>query len=1122
MSNQRSIAGIRYLFSARVSIFFILVLFGCTQTEINHASSQFQLLESNQTGLNFNCETSQDSNFNMFTYMYFYNGGGIAVGDYNNDGWEDLFFTSNMSENKLFLNQGAKGELLQFKDVTAVAGLEGLSGWTSGASAVDINNDGLLDIYVSQLGDFATIKGKNQFYICQGIKNGIPIFEDKASELGLDFQRFSTQAAFFDYDLDGDLDMYQMNHSLHLNGTFGQRKSFNDVHPTSGDKLLKNENGKFIDVTFEAGIYSTVIGYGLGIVTGDVNLDGYPDIYIGNDFHENDYLYINQQDGTFKEVITEQTMHTSRFSMGVDMADINNDGWTDIMSLDMMPYDPIILKSSSSEPEYKVYDFKRSFGYHHQFARNNLQLNNGDGSFSEIAMFADVHSTDWSWANLFLDFNHDGNKDIFISNGIPRRMNDLDFINFKANDDIRFKANSNNMENKDLLLTEKMPKIKLPNLFFKNNNDLTFENIEQQISNNQASYSNGSVYADLDNDGDLDVVVNNLEDQPFVYKNLTIEKKDTACNYLSFNFQGTPNNINAIGTKVIIFQNNEIISGAYFPVRGYQSSVQKGVHLGVGAGDDIDSVIVIWTDRTYQRIDNYTLNTTQKISWKTGLPTFDFSSLKKQKVSNVQLKDISDEVGLDYVHDENPFIDFNRERLIPQMVSREGPAVAVGDLNGDGLDDLFLGSGKRRRSQVFLQAKNGQFYNNTSTLIVNDSIYEDVDAVLVDIENDGDLDVVIASGGNEYKANSEYRQQRIYINDGGGNFFNKINFPDTYLTASCVLPTDFNQDGLTDFFFGARAEVWQYGIVPTSYLFQNKGNGEFENVTNKYLGEEGKIGLVKNGNWTDIDQDGDEDLLLALEWSTIQIYLNEGNSFVKKEITDEKGFWNFVFPYDFDQDGDVDIVAGNLGLNNKFKNISKKEPLELYVNDFDDNKQVEQILTYYLDGTKIPFANYQELTTTLPMIKKKYIYSKDLANEKFENIFPKEKINQAVKHEATFCQSVFFENKGNLNFEMQVLPDRLQFSTLNAAALIQSPNEENVNLLLAGNFYENNIEMGRYDADYGNVLSFDKNKKMQVDGIKELNVKGQVRRIEAIKIAGKQCYIIVKNDKAVQIVKVEN
>lgn len=1090
-------------------VFSFIFLFSCSSDDSYFFETpQFELLKKDQTNLDFKNEVEASFELNVFNYMYFFNGGGVASGDFNQDGLVDLFFTSNMNSNKLFLNEGN----LKFKDVTQKAKMEGLEGWTSGTSVVDINNDGLLDIYVCQVSNYRYLKGHNQLYINQGNENGIPVFKEEAAKYGLDFQGFGTQASFFDYDLDGDLDCYLLNHSLHQNGTFGRRKTFVETHPTAGDRLLKNENGTFVDVTAEAGIFSTVIGYGLGITTGDINLDGYPDIYIGNDFHENDYLYLNQKDGTFKEVLAQQINHTSRFSMGVDMADINNDGYNEIFSLDMLPADPVILKSSLGEDGLNEYNFKIGHGYHHQFARNSLQLNNGDGSFSEIAMFADVFATDWSWGTLFLDFDHDGYRDIFISNGIPRRMNDIDYFNFRQNSPIDYKSADEKLDSADLKIVERMPQIKLRNKFFKNNvSNLTFADIENQIKNDATSYSNGATYADLDNDGDLDIVVNNFEDEPFIYKNLN--KKDSTQNYLSLELNGSEKNKNAIGARAIIFKGREKIIYEHFPVRGYQSSVDLGLHIGIGDAAEVDSVFLIWSDRTFEKIENIKFNQTQSISWKANLPLFDFSTLQK-KYNSGSFTDITESTKIDFVHEENPFLDFNRETLIPHMVSSEGPAVAVGDINGDGLEDVFFGSSKRRKSQLYFQQPDGSFYNNTSTNILTDSVYEDVDAVFVDIEKDGDLDLVIASGGNEYRLNGKETLQRFYLNDGNGNFSEKQFFPKSNCTASCVLPADFDGDGLVDFFFGARAVPWKYGEVPTSFLFKNLGNGKFENVTSKYSNGLEKVGFVKNGSWADMDSDGDLDLLLAMEWDAIQFFENQGNSFKKKAINSDKGWWNFVYPFDFDMDGDLDFVAGNLGLNSRFKNATKGEPVRLYIEDFDDNKSLDQILTFYLEGREIPFANYAELTKQLVSLKKKFLLSKNMAKANLDEIFDKDKLESATVLEANTFESMYFENTPE-GFKAHPLPDEIQFSTLNAATYF--PKEQ---LLVAGNFFDNNIEMGKYDASYGNILSVGNNRKISYAGsISNIKIKGQVRRIKEIIIAGKRCYIFAKNNAAPQIIR---
>ncbi|MBK9015070.1 MAG: VCBS repeat-containing protein [Saprospiraceae bacterium] len=1120
--------------------------FGCQSKDVENA--QFRLLRKSETGLDFENTPIQNGMFNALSYAYFFNGGGVAAGDFNNDGLVDLFFTSNQSQNKLFINEGN----LKFKDVTENAGLIenlGSQKWNTGASVVDINNDGMLDIYVNTVGDFKNVKDQNQLWVCQKIENGIPFFEDLAIRYNLDLQCFGTQATFFDYDLDGDLDMYQLNHSLHQNGTFGQRKSFaGKQHPLSGDKLMQNDGkGKFTEVTLEAGINSTVIGYGLGIVTGDVNLDGWPDIYIGNDFHENDYLYINQQNGTFKEVLTESMQHTSRFSMGVDCGDVNNDGWADIVSLDMKPEDPTILRSSLGEDGFSTFQFKLGYGYNVQFAQNALQMNLGlkqpsalpqsairNPQFAEISHFAGMFATDWSWSSLFMDFDQDGKKDLFISNGIPRRLNNIDYINFMAGDEKNQKWQFvDSLDQPDLMVVERMPKIKLPNKFFHNVTPapsdgewarlgVKFEDIGSQIAGSQPSYSNGSIYADLDNDGDLDVVTNNIEDEPFIYQNLTVESKLPNHNYLKINLKGSPKNLNAISARAVVFKKNEKISYENYPVRGFQSSMLGPLHLGIGDTATVDSVLLIWPDRSYQRIDGFRYNTTLEVAWKDGLPMFDYKILNGKQVSPFQFSDATAQTGLNFQHKENPFVEFNREGLIPHMVSAEGPALAVGDVNGDGLDDVFFGAAKRVRSALYLQTKQGKFELKTPAAIIADSIFEDVDAVFTDLDKDGDQDLVVAAGGNEYRGKDEAMKQRWYKNDGNGNF-QRIDFQDVYMTAACVSIADFNKDGLSDVFLGARALPWNYGLTPTSVLLQNKGNGQFENVTTAIAPGLAEVGLVKNASWVDLDKNGSPDLLLAMEWGPLTVFYNDGKSLAKSAIRNPQSaiataWWNFALPHDFDGDGDMDILAGNMGLNGRF-NPTPEQPVRMYVADFDKNEQVEQLLTFWLGGKETPFATHAEFIKQLPNLKKKFLFAKDFANASAADLVGVDNLSKAMKLEANEFASMYFENLGDGKFKSHPLPDELQLSSLNAAQLADLDGDGRMEVLLGGNFFECNIEMGRYDANYGNVLSFEKVGKMQVLPLGNLKIDGEVRRIRLVVVNGKPCFVFARNNAGAVVLK---
>ncbi len=1098
-----------------IAIGFILGMF-VFSCENKNKESIFTVLGAEQTGLHFENTLTQTTEFSVFDYMYFFNGGGVAVADFNNDGLPDIYMTANQGTNKMFLNKGD----FQFEDITEQANVGGDGGWSNGVSAVDINNDGLMDLYVSQVGDHKTLKSANQLFICQKIENGIPVYEDEAIAFDLDLVGFGTQTVFVDFDLDGDLDMFQLNHSIHENGTFGQRSDFEaEISEASGDKFFRNENGEFVDATVESGIRSSVLGYGLGITVGDVNNDGYPDIYIGNDFHENDYLYINQQDGTFKEVLTEQMQHTSRFSMGVDVADFNNDGLNDIISLDMLPYDNQILKSSLGEDPYDVYMFKKRFGYNDQFSRNNLQLNNGDGTFSEIALLADVYATDWSWAPLFMDFTNNGRKDLFISNGIPRRMNDIDYTNFQlGSEEQQMKTKLGIMEEEDLKIIEKMPRIKIPNKFFQNTGGYSFTDITTGVENNMDTYSNGAIYADFDNDGDLDLIVNNLEEKPLIYRNMSVENGKSGKS-LRLKLKGNPGNIDAIGSRLIALTSKGVITYEHQPVRGFQSSTLTNFHIGIGDTLAIKEIFLIWPDATYQKIENPKYNQVDTIKWRSGLEKFDYNLLQKNREEPAfAVKDLTDSFGISIKHEENPFIDFVRERLMPHMVSSAGPALAVGDINGDGLDDFFIGSSKRNRSRIFVQNATGKFDELISPIINKDSTFEDVDAVFRDFDNDGHLDLAIAAGGNEYWGDSEYLRQRIYFNDGAGNFDQKVYLENAYVTAGCIAAEDFNGDGLLDIFIGGRAAPKNYGKIPDSFLYLNTGNRKFEEVTDKVAPQLKKAGMVKSAQWADLNKDNKPDLLVASEWEPVKVWINNGSTFELEEVSSDKGWWNFVYAADVNNDGKMDIIAGNNGLNSRFK-PSKEEPVRMYVNDFDDNGQIEQILTYYLQGKETVFANHADITKQMPHLKKKYLYATDYANADLNSLFGESKLEESEAFEANTFESVWFESDGTGNYKKHILPAKFQFSTINAGALLSEA--ESFNMLVAGNFYDNTIEMGKYDADYGNILGTSPNGKTVLKTAKGLQIKGQVRKIAPIDIRGGRFLIITKNDGYVQVLSIK-
>ncbi len=1095
----------------------VMLMSSCKQK--TSLPSMFELKDDQFTGLHFANRLTPTQQFNVFDYMYFFNGAGVGAGDFNNDGKIDLFFAASQGDNQLYLNQGG----LQFKDVTKEAMIPEDGGWSTGVSVVDINNDGLLDIYICRVGNYELLHSRNQLLVCQGIdKNGVPYYKDEAKEYGLDFSGFSTQAVFFDYDGDGDLDMYLLNHSIHQNGTYGVRSDLLNKEVTgSGDHIYRNDgNGHFTDVTKASGINSSILGYGLGITVADIDMDGYPDLYIGNDFHENDYMYINQRNGTFKDELGSKLMHTSRYTMGVDIADANNDGFPEIMSMDMLPYDPYILKRSEGEDSYDIFNLKISLGFNYQYTRNNLQLNRRNGMFSEIGLYAGVAATDWSWSPLWFDFDNDGVKDLFISNGIPRRMNDIDFINFISNQEIQEKMRSPNSDQKDLDLIDRSPQIKIPNKFFKNHSDMQFTDLGDQIGDDKPTYSNGAVYADFDNDGDLDVVVNNIDDPVMLYENKSADNKSKA--FVEIRLKGSPQNINALGSKIILFANGGIRTYEKFPVRGFLSSSEIPIHIGLD-NTEVDSAFLIWPDNSYQSIQLKPLDTTISFSYQSGLPKYDYNKLRNfWKNRSRPVEDITAATQIQYKHKENPFNEFNREPLLPHMLSTEGPAITVADLNHDGLDDIFIGASKYGKSAVYLQEKSGKFQKTVQPAFETDTNYEYTASCVADVNNDGFPDLIAANGGNEFYGNDERLRPRIFLNDGKGVFRrDSTAFDSLFVNAVTIASTDVNGDGFPDLFIGGRSIPSKYGQIPRSYLMLNNGKGKFTDVTDKLAPGLSDIGFVTNALWFDIDQDGKKDLLLSLEWGGIVAFINHNGSFVKKELTDKKGWWNFILPVDLNHDGKVDLVVGNLGLNSRLK-ASAQEPVRLYYYDFDGNGKKDQILSYYLNGRELPFANKDELQKQIPVMNKKFLYAADFAKAVFTDIFPKADLEKAEVLSANYFSNAVLINKGNLEFDVQPLPWEAQLSSYRDAVVVDANHDSQPDILLVGNYYENNIQMGRYDADFGTLLINHGDGTFNTESLNGLQIKGQVRHIDKINIAGKEAFILARNNDSTMVIQFKN
>lgn len=1106
------------MFKTGFYIFYLCSIILCIgNTSCNNAApaagpALFTPLDNNVTGLHFSNTLKPTPEFNMLKYMYYYNGAGVGAGDFNNDGNTDLFFASNQGPNSLYLNDGK----MHFKDVTAAAQIPDDGGWSTGVSVVDINNDGLLDIYVCRVGNFKILKGKNMLLVCKGIQNGVPVYKDEIEQYGLSFSGFSTQAAFLDFDNDGDLDMFLLNHSVNHDGNFIPRKNFANTYDSlAGDQFFRNDKGHYSNITRECGINSTKIGYGLGIAVSDINMDGWPDIYIGNDFHENDYLYINQKNGTFKDELGDHIMHTSQFSMGVDIADINNDAYPDIISMDMLPYDPFVLKGSLAEDEYQTLRSKLKYGYSYQYARNNLQLNQRNGMFAEAAFYSGIAATDWSWASLWMDFDNDGRKDLFISNGIPKRLNDIDYVNYMIDDLVQEKLVKNKMDEKDLQLIDKFPEVKLPNRFFKNNGDAQFSDVSDDVTKNPKTFSNGAVYADLDNDGDLDIVVNNIFDPALIYQNNAAVNK----NFASIKLTGPAGNRNAAGTRCFVFSGTSISSYEKSAVHGFLSSMEIPLHIGFG-NTKPDSVLLVWPDNSFERITPDTNTVNRQLSWKKGLPVFDYSVITRFNTPAARpMKNITAQTALDFVHAENDFNEYNREILLPKMFSTEGPALAAGDINGDGLDDIFIGGSKWKAGALFTQNKNGLFTKTIQPLFTEDSVYEDVDACFADVNNDGFKDIVIASGGNEFFSAEQWMQPRIYLNNGKGVLSRSDNaFPGVYGTQSCIKPFDFNNDGFVDFFIGGRATPFAYGKTPTTFLLQNDGTGHFKTVTGQAAKELSNIGFVTNAVWADINNDKQTDLVVTLEWGGIEAFLNNKGSFTKKQITNKSGWWNFVLPADIDMDGDIDFIAGNQGQNFRV-HPTAEQPLKMYYNDFDGNGKKEQVVTFFQRGREVPLSSKMDLERQMPFIKKKYLYAQDFSKASIAEIFSAKEINTAELFKADYLSNAVLINDGKGNFTVEALPWEAQLTCLKDAVIIDANGDGLPDILTGGNFYEQAMEFNRNDAGFGTILINRGKGKFTVENINGLVIKNEIRHILPVTINNKTAFVVARNNDSLLVIQ---
>ncbi|MEO5682949.1 MAG: VCBS repeat-containing protein [Chitinophagaceae bacterium] len=1084
----------------------IIVTISCNQPK---PKPLFELV--NDSGINFENNVEDGKLENSFLFRNFYNGGGVAIADINNDGLPDVFLTSNTGTNKLYLNKGH----LQFEDVSVKAGILPDDKWYTGACFADINNDGWLDLYVCSSGHMGTNNRKNKLYI----NNQHGGFTEEAARYGLAISAYTTQVSFFDYDMDGDLDCFMINNSPvpvnQLNFSYSRDLPEKDwpvgaFLKGGGDHLYRNDEGNFKEVTREAGIHGGLISFGLGVSVGDINLDGYPDVFVSNDSYERDYIYINQKNGVFKDEAEQYLQHTSMSSMGSDLADINNDGYPDIFTTDMLPDDDYRLKTTGSFDNFDLYRSKEKSGLYRQFVKNCLQLNARNGKFMEIANYSGVSASDWSWGALFFDADNDGFNDIYVCNGVNRDVIDLDFMDFFANDVVQKMVLTHKKENIDEVL-KKIPRNPLLNKVFRNKGNLQFEDIGKTWGFTQPTFSNGAAYADLDNDGDLDLIVNNENQPSFLYRN-NAREKDSANNYISILLQGKGKNSFSIGAKIHVYAADKMFYREVVPSRGFQSSVEYKQTIGLGKIIRVDSVIITWADNTTQKINNPAVNQLHAIQQAAGIAANAAAALLAPSAQPMllPLANTFDK------HAEDDYIDFYYERNMPEMLSREGPKAAYGDINADGLADIYIGGTPGHEGQVYMQTAQGKFEKKMQPAFTQFTAFEDGAVLFFDADHDGDLDLFIGPGGNSNDAMSREMQNRLFKNDGRGNFTLDVTaFPASGMNTGVAVAYDFNHDGYEDLFVGGRSVSRQYGINPASFLYMNDGNGHFTDIAGSNNPAIAAIGMVTGAAWVDISGDKNKELVIAGEWMSPRVFSYNGHLFqeINTNLSNLYGWWQTLTVADMDGDGREDLILGNIG-ENFYLRPDEQHPVKLWMNDFDQNGSTDLVLSRTINGKDMPVFMKHDVEDLLPSLKKKNLRHHVFAEKTIQELFPPEQVRQTKIKQFNYAPSCIAYNEGQGKFTVQNMDAMVQLSSVNAVSCLDMNGDGIKDLVIGGNKFWFPTQFGRLDASLGSILI--NNGKRSFTWLypnqSGLNITGEVKDIVAIKSVGKSQLLFLMND----------